>query len=171
MKSLASRRQSDNPKINREHYVAAILVLIILVYASCHSIRRVLHYCRRIRKNTSLLQTALGIFYNIFLFCLDVISTWLSCWPLLEVNATRKTSDKYKTDLSGSTQQADFSSRMMIATAVSHLLITFNSSINFAIYCIKVRRSSLCSIICHLAYWDPQQSWIPVSLKSNGPIH
>ena len=41
MKSLASRRPSDTQKVNREHYVAMILVLIILVYATCHSIRKV----------------------------------------------------------------------------------------------------------------------------------
>ena len=36
---------------------------------------------------------------------------------------------------------------MMIATAVSHLLITLNSSINFAIYCIKVATQNLYLII------------------------
>ena len=40
--------------------------------------------------------------------------------------------------VSGSSEP-EFSPRMMVATAVSHLLITVNSSVNFAIYCIKVR--------------------------------
>ena len=127
MKSLASRRPSDTQKVNREHYVAMILVLIILVYATCHSIRKV-------GKVEHLLDV---LMFRCYFNVTELLGTAGGDGD----KKTTSINERLRCLLfvgSDSPSHAEFSTRMMIATAVSHLLITVNSSINFAIYCIKV---------------------------------
>ena len=68
----------------RDLYVATILIIIVMVFASCHSIKTVINL--------------IELFYVL----------------------------------------ADWGPNMNILVSVSHLLITINSSSNFAIYCFKV---------------------------------
>ena len=79
-------------RAKREHFIATILIVIIVVFAICHSLKS---------------------FINIIEMCQVVSGKQL------------------------------WGEKMNILVAISHLCITFNSSINFAIYCgkdIKFRR-------------------------------
>ena len=134
-----------------------MLVLIILVYACCHSIREtspLLHSSGWKDNSNSiidpemhLLNTTLVFSLNQLMkaFPLELTSVWRNSWPALEVRR-KKSQENWELIavffVSG-TAETEFSPRMMIATSVSHLLITVNSSINFAIYCIKVRSEAL----------------------------
>lgn len=80
-------------RARREHFIATILVIIVLTFAICHS----------------------------FKSFIDIIE-------LCQVVSGRQL----------------WGEKMNILVAISHLCITFNSSVNFAIYCSKE--------ICHLNF-------------------
>ena len=73
-------------RAKREHFIATILIIIVLVFAICHSFKT---------------------FINIIELCQVVSGRQL------------------------------WGEKMNVLVAISHLCITFNSSINFAIYCSK----------------------------------
>ena len=73
-------------RAKREHFIATILIIIVLVFAICHSFK---------------------LFINIIELCQVVSGKQL------------------------------WGEKMNILVAISHLCITLNSSINFAIYCSK----------------------------------
>ena len=75
-------------RAKREHFIATILIIIVLVFAICHSFK---------------------FFINIIELCQVVSGRQL------------------------------WGEKMNVLVAISHLCITFNSSINFAIYCSKDR--------------------------------
>ena len=85
-------------RAKREHFIATILIIIVLVFAICHSFKS---------------------FINIIELCQVVSGKQL------------------------------WGEKMNVLVAISHLFITFNSSINFAIYCSKE--------LCHLYLILPKQ--------------
>ena len=89
-------------RAKREHFIATILIIIVLVFAICHSFKS---------------------FINIIELCQVVSGRQL------------------------------WGEKMNVLVAISHLCITFNSSINFAIYCSKdrnFRRQFLKRLTCGL---------------------
>ena len=88
---------NSSSKEKRDIFVAGILILIVIVYATCHTIKCIINL-------VELLSTLQG------------------------------------TDL-------DDHPKLQVLVALSHLLLTVNNSVNFAIYCIKVE--SLVSILDH----------------------
>ena len=133
-----------------------MLVLIILVYACCHSIRETstlftffgVEKLFKWSNNTSR-NAKTHISYILTKSVDEGLSsrTYFSVKELLASAGGEEEEEpgKLRTEVffvSG-TAETEFSPRMMIATSVSHLLITVNSSINFAIYCIKVRSEAL----------------------------
>ena len=89
-------------RAKREHFIATILIIIVVVFAICHSFKS---------------------FINIIELCQVVSGRQL------------------------------WGEKMNVLVAISHLCITFNSSINFAIYCSKdrnFRRQFLKRLTCGL---------------------
>ena len=94
--------KSTSSKDKRDVFIASILILIVIVYATCHTIKCIIN--------------------------------------LVELMSTL--------------QGTDFEDypKLQVLVALSHLLLTVNNSVNFAIYCIKVKPIGI--IVCKMKYYQ-----------------
>ena len=101
--------------------MATILILIVVFYAVCNSLR----YEEWINNKKKYFSEIFRCFFNL----VELIST-------IKGESCEEETIKYSFVLSG--DDSLWGPNMMMLAPISHFLLTFNSSINFAIYCIKV---------------------------------